>query len=117
LDGAAHGVTAHPTGAWLTQLARNLTRDDTGRRFRLLIRDRDAKFTAAFDAVFSCSGIQIIRATHDYRTPPPLTSALFALRPFLDFVADGRSVAAGAAVWASYAAINSLGTRPRSLTV
>jgi putative transposase len=57
------GVTAHPTGAWLTQLARNLTMalDDTGRRFRFLIRDRDAKFTATFDAVLTSSGIQIIR--------------------------------------------------------
>jgi putative transposase len=57
------GVTAHPTGAWLTQLARNLTMDldDAGRRYRFLIRDRDARFTAAVDAVFTCSGIQIIR--------------------------------------------------------
>jgi putative transposase len=57
------GVTAHPTGAWLTQLARNLTMDldDAGRRLRFLIRDRDAKFTAAFDAVFTSSGIQIVR--------------------------------------------------------
>ena len=57
------GVTAHPTGAWLTQLARNLTMDldHAGRRLRFLIRDRDAKFTAAFDAVFTSSGIQIVR--------------------------------------------------------
>jgi putative transposase len=53
------GVTTHPTGTWVAQQARNLLMalDHHTDRFRFLLRDRDAKFTAAFDTVFAASGI------------------------------------------------------------
>jgi putative transposase len=52
------GITRHPTGQWATQLARNLAADleEAGSRFTYLVRDRDAKFTTAFDAVFASIG-------------------------------------------------------------
>jgi putative transposase len=57
------GVTAHPTGEWVTQQARNLINLFTDRTLpvRFLIRDRDAKFTAAFDEVFRSEGVRILR--------------------------------------------------------
>jgi putative transposase len=58
------GVTAHPTGDWTVQQARNLALT-LGQRFeniRFLIRDRGSNFTTSFDAVFQATGTRIVRS-------------------------------------------------------
>jgi transposase InsO family protein len=57
------GITAHPTSAWVTQQARNLLMDlsDQAAALKFVIRDRDTKFTTAFDAVFTAIGVRIIK--------------------------------------------------------
>jgi putative transposase len=56
------GITRHPTGQRATQLARDLAGglEEAGCRFTHLIRDRDAKFTAAFDSVSATTGTAIL---------------------------------------------------------
>jgi transposase InsO family protein len=56
------GATAHPTAAWVAQAAKNLVIDleDAGCRARFLIRDRDGKFPALFDAVLQDAGIDVV---------------------------------------------------------
>jgi transposase-like protein len=55
-------VTVHPSGEWVAQQARNVLLDLERRaeELRFLIQDRDTKFTTAFDAVFTSTGIQIL---------------------------------------------------------
>jgi hypothetical protein len=57
------GCTANPTGAWVTQQARQFAWTLHERRppFRFLIRDRDSKFTTVFDDVLAGTGVRIIK--------------------------------------------------------
>ena len=60
------GVTTNPTGSWTAQQARNLLMDleERADRSKFLIRDRDGKFSRAFDEALTSNAIRIIK------TPP-----------------------------------------------
>jgi transposase InsO family protein len=63
------GVTAHPHASWVTQQGRNVTSDldDEGVEVKFLLRDRDTKYVAGFDTVFTAQGARLLRTP--FRTP------------------------------------------------
>jgi hypothetical protein len=56
------GATINPSGEWVAQTARNLMVEmgERASQFRFLIRDRDAKYTAMYDAVFQAEGVEVL---------------------------------------------------------
>jgi putative transposase len=63
------GVARNPSGAWVTQQARNVawSLPERATRARYLIHDRDSKFTHAFDEVFRSEGVEVVRTP--FRAP------------------------------------------------
>jgi putative transposase len=55
------GCTTNPTGAWVTQQARNLGLDLADEGTRFLIRDRDSKYSGPSDEIFRAGGIRIVK--------------------------------------------------------
>jgi putative transposase len=74
------GVTDHPNGPWVVQRARELSMSRAGETTAgtnapgFLVRDRDSKFTRAFDDVFAFDGIQIIKTPVQAPNANQLTS-------------------------------------------
>ncbi len=55
------GCSPSPTGAWVTQQARNVGLDLADADVRFLIRDRDSKYSGTFDEVFRSGGIRMLK--------------------------------------------------------
>lgn len=63
------GCTYNPTADWAVQQARNVAVElqDGTLSAKFLLRDRDSKFTPAFDEVFRAEGMKVVRLP--YRSP------------------------------------------------
>ncbi len=55
------GTTSQPDSAWVTQQARNLSIGGCLEERHILLRDRDSKFSGAFDEVFRTEGLTVMR--------------------------------------------------------
>jgi putative transposase len=55
------GTTSRPNSAWVSQQARNLSIIGGLEDKRILLRDRDAKFSGPFDEVFRTEGLTVVK--------------------------------------------------------
>ena len=55
------GVTAYPNGIWMRQQARNFAVNEQLENIRLLIHDRDGKFSGPFDEILRGESVRVIR--------------------------------------------------------
>jgi hypothetical protein len=71
------GCSSNPTGAWVTQQARNLGRELADEGIRLLIRDRESKYSGTFDEALRGGGIRVVKTPCERRrqTPSPSGSS------------------------------------------
>jgi putative transposase len=65
------GITNHAHGAWMHQIARNVTDPFDGilRGKRFLILDRDPLYTSQFRALLKSSGVSVVKLPA--RSPKP----------------------------------------------
>jgi hypothetical protein len=70
--------TRNPEGEFVAQQARNLSMDGELEAVAFLIRDRDSKYTRAFDEVFISEGARVIRSRFGLPKPMRLPSGSFA---------------------------------------
>jgi Integrase core domain len=56
------GITRHPDGEWMEQVARSATQEGWGylNRCRYVLHDRDTKFCASFRSVLAAAGVKPI---------------------------------------------------------
>ena len=91
-------ATEHPVQSWVVQQARNLVMDleDGGRRAKFVLHDRDASFTAAFDAVFRAAGVRVVRsAVQAPRMKPRVAYCTSSGRCAVFWCRPGQTVAVG----------------------
>ena len=55
------GTTSRPDSAWVTQQARNLSITGRLAEKRILLRDRDSKFSGPFDEVFRTEELKVVK--------------------------------------------------------